>query len=93
MLILDHIALIVDDLDSRARTLADLGLPLGIVEDHEGENTREVYVDTGPVSILLVQPRSTSGPIARHVERRGRGFHHLAFRTREAASVLESLIG
>jgi len=46
MRILDHLALIVDDLDSCARILAAWGLPLGIAEEQESENTREVNVDT-----------------------------------------------
>jgi catechol 2,3-dioxygenase-like lactoylglutathione lyase family enzyme len=90
VLILDHIALIVQDLDSCA---AALGLPLGKVEEHDTENTREVYAEISPVSVLLVQPRSSSGPIARHVQRRGPGFHHIAFRTRDAGSILENLRG
>lgn len=93
MLTLDHVALAVENLDAVLSRFGDLGLPLGRPEEHETENTREVYVEISPVSILLMQPRSASGPIARHLQRRGAGFHHLGFRTPDATPLLDGLKG
>lgn len=76
---LDHVALVLADLEPCRRALAQAGLPLGPLTEWDGENTREIYVETAPVRILLMQPRSPDGPIARHLARRGPGFHHLAF--------------
>jgi hypothetical protein len=40
-----------------------------------------------------MQPRSDAGPIARHVAKRGYGFHHLGFQTTDARAILQSAEG
>ncbi|MBI3723082.1 VOC family protein [bacterium] len=91
MLALDHVALVLPDIDAAARRFVDLGIAVGPAEEFEPENTREIYVEATPVKLLLVQARSSSGPIGRHVARRGHGFHHIGFVTTDVRSILRGL--
>lgn len=76
----DHVALVLPALEPCLRALADAGLPVGAVDEFEAENTREAYVLASSPRILLMQPLSARGPLARAFARRGGpGFHHLAF--------------
>lgn len=88
---LHHVAVAVRDVEAAARAYSDLGLPIGEAKEWETENTREIYVNTAPVRMLLMQPRSATGPIAKHVARRGPGFHHLGFVATDVRSILKTL--
>jgi methylmalonyl-CoA/ethylmalonyl-CoA epimerase len=80
---LDHVAIAVADLDPAvARFVADLGLTLRGVEDVPSAETRTAFLPVGgPTTIELVAPLEGRGPIARALEKRGPGLHHLCFRT------------
>lgn len=90
-MILDHVALVLADIEPVRRALTDAGLPVAPVEEFAGENTRESYVEIAPARVLLTQPRSNRGPIAKHLERRGPGFHHVAFQTTDVRAALARL--
>lgn len=91
MIRLDHAAIAVPDVEAAARRFVDLGLPVGEVSEFETEDTREIYVEIAPVRVLLLQPRGKSGPIGRHVARRGWGWHHLGFQVDDLRRILSSL--
>lgn len=83
---LDHIAIVHPDLDEAIRRFVeDLGLPFEGVEDVPQQQTRTAFL---PVTdavhharIELVSPIDGQGPLARHLDRRGPGLHHICFRT------------
>lgn len=80
---LDHVAIAVSELDPAiARFVGDLGLALHGTEDVAPAQTRTAFLPVaGPTTIELVAPLEGAGPIARHLEKRGPGLHHLCFRT------------
>ncbi|MEQ1507378.1 MAG: methylmalonyl-CoA epimerase [Myxococcota bacterium] len=80
---LDHVAIAVPDLDPAIRRFVDdLGLTLAGVEDVASAVTRTAFLPIdGPTRIELVAPLEGQGPIARQLEKRGPGLHHLCFRT------------
>ena len=86
MLTLDHIAIAVPDLETAIeRWSRDLGLALSGTEDVPTSQTATAFFPVTdpdrPARIELVAPLDGEGPIARHLERRGAGLHHLCFRT------------
>ena len=79
---LDHIAIAVPDLDaSIKRFMEDFGLPYDGKEDVEEATTSTAFFPLPPTNIELVHPLNGEGPIARHLEKRGAGLHHLCFRS------------
>ena len=79
---LDHIAIAVDDLPAGIRRFCeDIGLPLAGTEDVEPAQTTTAFIPAGETRIELIHPLRGQGPVARHLERRGPGLHHLCFRT------------
>lgn len=79
---LDHIAIAVPDLDKAIRRfMEDFGLPFEGTEDVHAAKTSTAFFPLPPTSIELVHPLNGEGPIAKYLEKRGGGIHHLCFRS------------
>lgn len=79
---LDHIAIAVPDLEQAIeRFMADFGLKFEGTEDVEAARTKTAFFPLPPTSIELVHPLNGEGPIAKYLEKRGGGIHHLCFRS------------
>lgn len=77
---LEHLGLAVRDaapaLDHLARVL---GLSAYKTESVESEGVRTTFLDAGGPRLELLEATTPESPIARHLERRGEGLHHVAF--------------
>ncbi|GDX81550.1 methylmalonyl-CoA epimerase [Deltaproteobacteria bacterium] len=79
---LDHIAIAVPDLQRAiARFAEDLGLTLAGTEDVPTEKTSTAFFPIDGTRIELVHPMGGEGPIAKYLEKRGGGLHHVCFQT------------
>lgn len=79
---LDHIAIAVPDLEAAIqRFVADFGLALEGVEDVVAASTRTAFLPVNAAHIELVSPLAGAGPLAKYLETRGGGIHHLCFTT------------
>ncbi len=79
---LDHIAIAVPDLEKAiARFLEDFGLPFDGTEDVEAAKTTTAFFPLPPTNIELIHPLKGEGPVAKYLEKRGGGLHHLCFRS------------
>lgn len=79
---LDHIAIAVPDLDKAIkRFMEDFGLSFEGTEDVESAKTSTAFFPLPPTSIELVHPLRGEGPIAKFLEKKGGGIHHLCFRS------------
>src|SRR5262245_55424551 len=80
---LDHVAIAVPSLDDAIRRfVSELGLTLRGSEEVPSMQTCTAFLPVaGPSTVELVAPLDGGGPIARHLEKRGPGLHHLCFRT------------
>lgn len=90
---LDHLALAVPNLEAARTAYTTLGYVAGDIGEFPSENTREVYIETRPVRVLLQEPRSESGPIAKALRDRGPGLHHMGLVVPDLAAFLESIAG
>ncbi len=92
ILSLDHIAIAVDDLDDGIRRFAeDLGLPFEGREDVPAAKTSTAFFPVPGTRIELVHPLDGEGPIARHLEKRGPGLHHICFRVGDVQAAMDRL--
>jgi methylmalonyl-CoA/ethylmalonyl-CoA epimerase len=89
---LDHIAIAVPDLEAAiARFMSDFGLSFDGTEDVEAAQTKTAFFSLPPTHIELVHPLDGGGPIAKHLEKRGGGIHHLCFRSDDIDADVERL--
>ncbi len=79
---LDHIAIAVPDLQPAIRRFVeDFGIPLAGTEDVPTEQTSTAFLPISGTRIELITPMNGVGPVAKSLEKRGPGIHHLCFRT------------
>jgi methylmalonyl-CoA/ethylmalonyl-CoA epimerase len=79
---LDHIAIAVPDLQKAiSRFLEDFGLTFNGTEDVEAAKTTTAFFPIEGTQIELVHPLRGEGPIAKFLEKKGGGIHHLCFRS------------
>ncbi len=90
--VLDHIGIAVDDLEKALGFYRDgLGLNVDLTEDVPSQAVRAHFVETGNAKLELLEATSSESPIARSIERRGVGLHHITFRVDDLVEVLDYL--
>ena len=89
---LDHIGISVRDLETALSFYRDaLGLDIGGVEEVPSQHVRAQFVSVGGATLELLEATSPASAIARSIERRGPGLHHLTLRVNDIATVLARL--
>ena len=79
---LDHIAIAVPHLNKAIeRFVNDFGLTLSGQEDVIAAQTSTAFFPISSTSIELVNPIDGQGAIAKYLDKRGGGIHHLCFRS------------
>lgn len=77
---LDHIAIAVRNTEDALSFYRDkLRLPVLKREVLEGPGVELTHLDMGNVELQLVQPLSNDHPIAKFIDERGEGLHHLCW--------------
>ncbi len=81
---IDHIAIAVHDLE---KALAQFSVLTGAsdeqirIEKVPSEKVRVAFITIGNSKIELIEPMGTDSPIAKFLEKRGEGLHHIALET------------
>lgn len=89
---IDHIGIVVDSLDKRLPFWAHaLGLNISGIETVDSEQVKVAFLPAGPARIELLEATSPASPVARHLERRGPGIHHLTFEVADLDAALARL--
>jgi methylmalonyl-CoA epimerase len=90
--VLDHIGIAVRDLDKALEFYRDaLGLEIGESEDVPSQQVRARFVPVGDASLELLEATSEQSAIARSIERRGPGLHHVTLRVDDIVAALAQL--
>lgn len=77
---LEHIGIAVKNLDKSNLLFAKLlGIEHYKIEDVPSEGVRTSFFEVGGVKIELLEATRADSPIAKFIEKRGEGLHHLAF--------------
>lgn len=89
---IDHIGIAVRDLaEAQDRWKALLGVADGPPESVPSQKVRVVFLNAGTSHVELLEPMSTDSTIARFIEARGEGIHHIAYRVPSVDRALEEL--
>lgn len=90
--ILDHVGIAVKDLEEAlAFYTGALGLDLEPAETIPSQRVRAHFVPAGEGFLELLEATDEHSPIARFVDRRGPGLHHLCLRVEDLGAVLADL--
>ena len=89
-----HVGIAVHDLDEALRFYRDtLGLHVQAQETIEDQGVRAAFLTIGESEIELLEPTSPEANMAKFLERKGEGLHHICFQTRDVDGDLETLTG
>ncbi|MBV8545003.1 MAG: methylmalonyl-CoA epimerase [Acidobacteria bacterium] len=87
---LDHIGIAVKSLDS-ARIYEALGLTIDHVETVTTQGVRTAFLSAGDANLELLEPTGADSTVAKFIEKRGEGIHHICFRVDDIESHLSRL--
>jgi len=88
-----HVAIAVPDLEAALRIYRDqLGFEVDEPEVVGTQGVRVCFAFAGPNRIELVEPTSPTSGVARFLEKRGAGLHHVAYEVDDVARAIEVLV-
>jgi len=89
---LDHVAIVVRDLDAAIRLYRDtLGLELTQVEDVPEQQVTTAIFGRGMGRVELICPTTADSGVARFLEKRGEGLHHICLEVEDLQAALSAL--
>ena len=89
---INHIGIAVNSIEDAVKLYTDvLGLKVKDIEIVAEQKVKTAIIPVGETKIELLESTDPEGPIARHIERRGEGLHHLALEVSDVQSTLETL--
>lgn len=87
-----HVAYAVEDIDAALRVYTDrYGMSVEVRERLEDQGVEAVSLGAGSSHVELIQPLDPDGGVARFLEQRGPGLHHIAFEVQDLAATLAEL--
>jgi len=90
--ILDHVGIAVSDLAASLKFFRDdLGLELESNEVIESQRVHAHFLSTGTSTLEMLEPTAPESPIARFLDKRGPGLHHVALRVEDIGAALAHL--
>ena len=89
---IDHVAIAVRDLDQAiAWYESSFGCTVCHRERVEKDRVEEALLAVADSYIQLVMPTDAESPVAKFLEKRGEGIHHVGYRVDDCAAVLQAL--
>ncbi len=89
---LDHVAVVVRDLEAAVRFYRDtLGLELVAVEEVPEQQVTTAIFGRGMGRLELICPTTVDSGVARFLEKRGEGLHHICLEVEDLQAALDGL--
>lgn len=87
-----HVGIVVRDMEQAMRFYRDtLGLHVHKLETIQEQGVKAALLNVGDSEIELLEPVIPDTGVARYLERRGEGLHHICFQVDDVESDLEAL--
>lgn len=87
---IDHVAIAVHDLDA---AIAYYDATFGCTVDHrevvESDGVEEALLKVADSYVQLLTPTRADSPVAKYLEKKGEGLHHIGYRVADCATALE----
>ena len=89
---IEHIGIAVKDLEISNDLFAKLlGKPHYKIEEVLSEGVKTSFFKSGPNKIELLEATNKDSPIAKFIEKKGEGVHHIAFSVKDIKSEIKRL--
>jgi methylmalonyl-CoA/ethylmalonyl-CoA epimerase len=89
---IDHVAIAVRDIDAAVEWYArTFGAAVTHRERVEHDGVEEALVKVADSYVQLVTPTRPDSPVARFLDARGEGLHHVAYRVESCAAAIEAV--
>ena len=89
---IDHVAIAVRDLDAAVSWYAEaFGASVTHRERVEHDGVEEALVKVADSYVQLIAPTRDDSPVAKFLEKKGEGLHHVAYRVENCAAALDHL--
>ncbi|WP_370226924.1 methylmalonyl-CoA epimerase [Mesoflavibacter sp.] len=89
---IEHIGIAVKSLEDSSKLFAKLfGKPHYKVEAVESEGVSTSFFEVGPNKIELLEATKPDSPIAKFIEKKGEGIHHIAFAVNDIEKEIKRL--
>ncbi|MCA1926992.1 MAG: methylmalonyl-CoA epimerase [Calditerrivibrio sp.] len=85
---IDHVGIAVKSLEDALKFYGSIGIKPYHFEEVESQKVRVAFIKVGESNIELLEPTSIESPIAKFIEKKGEGIHHIAY---EVENIRESL--
>ncbi len=90
---INHIGIAVNSIDEAVKLYTDvLGLEIKGMEIVAEQKVRTAIIPVGESKIELLESTDPEGTIAKFIERRGEGLHHLAFEVSNIDDALATMV-
>ena len=89
---IDHIGIAVANMqESLSFWEASLGIEVNGIEEVTEQHVRTAFLPVGGTEIELLEPTSPDSSVAKFIEKRGEGLHHIAIRVDDIEASLVEL--
>lgn len=89
---IDHIAIVVSDLEAALSFWRDaLGLEMARLEEAPEQQSEIAFLPSGESLVELVRPTTDDSGVARYLQKRGPGLHHICFEVEDLEASLAEL--
>ena len=88
----DHVAIAVRDIDAAIAFYEEtFGATVVHRERVDSDGVEEALITVADSYIQLLTPTSDDSPVARYLEKKGEGVHHVGYRVDDCAAALQSV--
>jgi methylmalonyl-CoA/ethylmalonyl-CoA epimerase len=89
---INHVAIVVENIDSALAFWKDqLGLDLDHIEDVPSQASKVAFLPIGEGEVELVEPTDPESGLAKYLEKRGEGMHHICMEVDDIEGMLKIL--
>jgi len=89
---INHIGIAVNSIEDAVKLYTEgLGLKVKDIEIVEAQKVRTAFIPVGESKIELLESTDPEGVIAKYIEKRGEGLHHLALEVSDIQQALDTL--
>ena len=89
---MNHVAIVVENIESALTFWRDqLGLELDHIEDVPSQASNVAFLPVGEGEVELVEPTDPDSGLAKYLEKRGEGMHHICLEVDDIEGMLKIL--
>lgn len=90
---IDHIGIVINDIEEALKVYQQLGLSLAKVQERPDQAATIAFLPIGESEIELVQPVTSDSGVVKFLQKRGEGIHHICLEVDDIEKTLADLQG